>query len=230
MRDEVVSFSWQPRPRVPGACALTLPPTEGANLPQRREWLFLTMGMSQPLDGREVRDRRAQGLFHSGLGYELGVLTDAPATWPAKLLYDLITYVTEPDAEGVVGWGDRFALGIYVVDGAEQAFVGAVDLQPIGELRGLLVWPYLPKPFFLTSTGKADVLIATGITQGEWDLAKSTSSPHLLLWLTRMGIGQRTSITRACLTRDPAAMAEWANIRALSNEEAFDQLKQSVKR
>lgn len=214
---------------MPGACALTLPPAEGENLPQRREWLFLTMGMSQPLDAREVRDRRANGAFHSGRGYEFGVLADAPATWPATLLYDLITYVTEPNA-ATVGWGDRFAFGIYVVDGAEQAFVGAVDLQPVGELRGLLVWPYLPKPFFLTSTGKADVLIVTGITQGEWDLAKSTSSPHLLLWLTRTGIGQRTSVTRACLTRDPAAMAEWVNIKALSQEEAFAQLTPSAKR
>ena len=222
--DQVVSFSWKPRSRVPGACALTLPPCDGEGRPRRSEWLFLTLGMSQPSGSDEVRERRTSGAFHSGHGYELGVLTQDAATWPAKLLYELVTYITEPESVPV-GWGHRFAFGFYEVSEVEQVFVGTVDLVPRGELRGLLVWPYLPTPFFLTSTGRADVLIATGITQPEWDLAKATSSPHLLLWFTLMGIGQKTDPKRSCLTRDPSAQATWSRVERMSVEEVLKQLE-----
>jgi hypothetical protein len=170
IEDDVVSFSW-PRPRLPGACAASLPPIDAG--PRRRsEWLSLSIGLSQPRDAAEVREQRARGVTQSGLGYELGVLTEARVSWSAELLYELVTYFTEPDAR--------------------------------------LVRP--------------TALIATGITKGEWALARSSTSQHLLLLLITMGIGQKTDPERACLTRDASAMTTWGELAKLDAAEAWERV------
>jgi hypothetical protein len=216
IQGEVVSFSWQPTPRIPGACALTIPPVA-----RRREWLYLSMGVSQPRSESQDRACRTRGETHSGFGYELGVLTSEAASWAPELLYELITYFTEPPASPL-GCGDRIAFGQYAVDGVRHVFVGGVDIEPIGELRGLLVWPYRQRPHFLTSTGKADLLIATGITEGEWSLAKEMSSQHLILLLARCGVGQTTDLARRCVCQSVEAMAAWSDIKTLTADEAWD--------
>jgi hypothetical protein len=53
----VVSFSWRDRIRLPGACALQFPPIEARRDPmryQRVDWLYLSLGLSQPLDKAEM--------------------------------------------------------------------------------------------------------------------------------------------------------------------------------
>jgi hypothetical protein len=217
--DEIATLSWANEIRVPGACVLTLPPVihpsgETISCPIRNQWLHLSMGMSQPVEE-----------FTDGRGYELGVLTADACSWPAELMYDLVTYLTEDDAQSF-SWGDRFGFGIYLVDGVEKYWVGGSDLPAIGELRALLIWPYLAKPQVLTSTGAVDLLIATGITQGEWDLAKGTSSAHLLLWLSQQSVGQRTDLARTCLARDQSAMAQWRKVSELNEQEVLAQLTQ----
>lgn len=101
--------------------------------------------------------------------------------------------------------------------------VGAVEnRKSIGDLRALLLWPYRRQQHFLTSTGKTDLLVATGITGGEWELAKSATSQHLVLLLEKAGVGQTTDLIRTCLTRDSAAMAAWSEIRNLDAREAWN--------
>ncbi len=220
IESEVASFSW-PSIRVPGACALTLPPVDVGSL-CRPEWLYLSMGMSQPLSTAEDQERRAKREAHSGFGYEFALLADRAAPWAPELLYEMITYFTDPKAS-VVGWGDRIVFGVYMIDGAQHSLVGAVEnRQPIGDLRALLVWPYRRRRHFLTSTGKTDLLVAIGITGGEWELAKSTTSQHLVLLLEQIGIGQKTDLSRICLTRDSAAMAAWSDIKNLDAREAWN--------
>jgi len=189
---------------------------------RRSEWLYLSMGLSQPFSAAQDQERRANGEAHSGFGYEFAVLADRAAPWAAELLYEMITYFTEADAS-VAGWGDRIAFGVYMADGAQHLMIGSVEnRQPTGDLRALLVWPYRRRQYFLTSTGKTDVLVATGITAGEWALAKATTSQHLVLLLEQAGIGQKTDLSRSCLTRDPAAMAAWSNIKVLDAGEAWN--------
>jgi hypothetical protein len=220
VQDEVVSFSWRRAPRIPGACALTIPPSP--DVARRQEWLYLSMGVSQPLSESQVRACRTRGENRSGFGYELGVLTSEAALWAPELLYELITYFTEP-AASPLGSGDRIAFGLYAVHGVRHVFVGALgDIEPIGELRGLLVWPYRQRPHFLTSTGKADLFIATGITEAEWSLARETSSQHLVLLLARCGIGQTTDLARPCVSRSVEAMAAWSEIQKLTDQEAWN--------
>jgi hypothetical protein len=225
MHDEVVSFSRRLGHRIPGACAVTVPPVEDGPL-RRVEWLYLSVGLSQPLSASQARERRQEGENHSGFGYEFGVLTDGDAAWAPELLCELVAYFTEPGAR-LVGWGDRIAFGLYVIDGARHVLVGGVDdREQSGELRALLVWPYRRRRHFLTSTGKTDLLIATGITEGEWSLAKATTSQHLLLLLQRGGVGQTTDLTRACVTSNAWAMSAWSDIQKLTAREAWDRAMQ----
>ena len=79
-------------------------------------------------------------------------------------------------------------------DGALDPYVGNTDgLDLTGEIRAVLFWPYLfTDGQLVTGTGKFMVFIATGITEDEWQLARQTTTAHLLLLLCRAGIGQRT--------------------------------------
>jgi hypothetical protein len=71
----VVSYSWRDRIRLPGACALQLPPVEESRDPMRHrrdEWLYLTLGLSQPLNRAQMEAERAVGKSYSARGFELG--------------------------------------------------------------------------------------------------------------------------------------------------------------
>jgi hypothetical protein len=225
--DMVMSFSWKDRV-IPGACAVTFPPHRGERgAAPRNHWLYLTMGLSQPVSAAEVQKRRAQKDGRSGRGYELAIATRDESPWVAEALYELITYFTAPGARAP-GIGHRVMFGIYEVAGKQHPFVGGVDQPPVGDLRALLLWPYRVKSFLLTTTGKADVLCATGITGDEWELAKSTSSPHLVLLLDAGHVGQITDLDRMSATRDPDAKKAWDDLRGLTAQEAEARLRQGA--
>ena len=81
-----------------------------------------------------------------------------------------------------------------------------------------------------TSTGKFLVLVATGITAREWELAKETTTAHVLLHLCRAGIAQRTTPDRACLLANPRWQEEWTEIEKLAPEECEAELETGIGR
>jgi hypothetical protein len=215
----VISFTWRDRVRCPGACALPLPPIEASRDPirhRRDDWLYLTMGLSQPLDRKQVKAEREAGKSYSSYGFELGFIVPDRCEWPADALYGFVTHITD----GVkIKWGDRFAFGFTEQPGDKLGgFTGNAEklgVTPFGNIRAVLFWRYLfPDWEFLTSTGKFMVLVATGITEREWQAAKETTTVHLLLLLCRSGIGQRTLVNRRCLFDSRRWQDEWDKIKA----------------
>jgi hypothetical protein len=196
----------------------------------RPDWLYLSLGLTQPLDAREVRETRAAGRSYSAHGYELGFLTNAAAKWPPQALYLLLSLVTE---DLKLKWGDRLAFGFRGTDAGElEPFTGYPEdlgFKPIGSIRAILFWPYLfPNANFATSTGKAMIWIATGITADEWDAAKGTTTAQLLLLLMRAGVGQRTDPDRPSVFADACWRDEWARIGPMGGEEAHRLLDEMI--
>jgi hypothetical protein len=233
--ETVLSFSWHDSIRCPGACALPLPPIEASRdrvRHRRDDWLYLTMGLSQPLDREQVQAEREAGKSYSSRGFELGFVVPDQCEWPGDALYGFMTHITD----GVeIEWGHRFAFGFTErTHGELGLFTGYpedVGVTPFGQIRAVLFWRYLfPDWEFLTSTGKFMALIATGITQREWQAAKETTTVQLLLLLCRAGIGQRTLVQRRCLFDTPRWQAEWEKIKDRDPEECDRELEGGVGR
>jgi hypothetical protein len=230
----VYPYSW-PDIRLPGACSLVFPPvaSRSSHSPWphlRPEWLYLTLGLTQPLDEEQVKRARAAGKKYSHYGFELGFLTRERCEWPINALYGFLSHITE-GAE--IEWGDRFAFGLCRrEDGSFYSYTGLAEelgLTPFGSIRAVLFWPYLlPDAHFVTQTGKAMIFIATGITQDEWELAKATSTPQLLLLLCRAGVGQRTDLNRSSILIDPHWRSEWGRIDAIGPEAAHAELDSGI--
>lgn len=231
--DSVVAFSWD-EIRLPGACALVFPPVHETADPrgawqERDHWLYLTLGLTQPLNQEQVKREREAGKQYSSYGFELGILIADRASWPTHALYLFLSHITE----GLeLEWGDRFAFGFRRhEDGRLGVFTGLpseLGINPVGEIRAMLFWPYvLPDSNFVTSTGKAMIFIATGITEEEWALAKSTTTAHVLLLLCRAGICQRTDPFRQSLLSEPRWKEEWQKISEMNGEQAHEELETS---
>ena len=232
----VHSYSWSDV-RLPGACAMAFPPTaaqlqSGGPWHERNHWLYVTLGLTQPLDEEQVRLERAAGKQYSAHGFELGILTARQSAWVTSALSLLLTHITE----GVeVKWGDRFAFGFQpTVSGELEPFTGQADelgIAAFGSVRAVLFWPYLlPDATFVTSTGKAMIMIATGITGDEWEFARATTTAQLLLLLCQAGIGQRTDLTRSSVLVEPRWLAERQRIEALGGEAADAELEAGIGR
>jgi hypothetical protein len=227
----VVSFSWRDRIRLPGACALQFPPVEARRDPERHrrdDWLYLSLGLSQPLDKAEMEAVRAAGRSSSARGIELGFLTEKKSAWPPDALYYFLTHITDGEH---IAWGDRFPMGFRRRDdGTLDPLVGnTTGFELTGEIRAVLFWPYLfPDGQLVTSTGKFMVVIATGLTGDEWQAAKSTTTAHLLLLLHRAGIGQRTLPERQCLFQEERWRKEWAQIAKLSAQDCEAEFEQGI--
>ena len=137
--ETVISFSWRDRIRCPGACALPLPPIEASRDPvrhRRDDWLYLTMGLSQPLDRKQVKAEREAGKSYSSYGFELGFVVPDQCKWPADALYGFVTHITD----GVeIKWGDRFAFGFTEhPGGALGGFTGhpeQLGVTPFGNIH-----------------------------------------------------------------------------------------------
>lgn len=72
------------------------------------------------------------------------------------------------------------------------------------------------------------VVIATGITEREWHVAKETTTVHLLLLLCRSGIGQRTLVNRRCLLDSRHWRDERDRIKGRDLEECDRELEARV--
>ena len=233
-KDTVESFSWEDDPfRCPGACALCLPPIPEGRDPirhRRDDWLYLTMGLSQPLDKNEVKRRKAAGDSYSNFGIEFAFVVPEEAKWPMEALYFFMTYMIDGED---IKWGDRFPFIFHrKADGQLEVYTGKYSgIRPFGAIRAVLFWPFLfPDWQLLTSTGKFMVMVATGITQREWELAKQTSTAHVLLLLCRAGITQRTLPERECLLASARWQQEWENIQAMSPEQCEKEIEAGIGR
>jgi hypothetical protein len=99
------------------------------------------------------------------------------------------------------------------------------DYTPAGEIVSLLLWPALDRDGpFVTSTGRFDLLVATAITQDEWEAAKATSSLHVLKLLIDVGDGQATDPLRKSVLSTETGKAAWEKIAPLSRDAILDQL------
>jgi hypothetical protein len=210
----VRAFFWEElRYGVPGGCAMIFPPRLS-----RLDWLVLTHGMSQPFGPAEVH-----GSDHpSAYGYEFGILSKKEPVWAPAALRLLITYVKQSGKPILRGHRVPFAF-FKDSENTIRPHLGktALDQQPYGETRALIFWPYMLHPSgFSTSTGYFSILIGTSITEMEWDMAKATSSEHLLVLLFRAGLGQVCDLERRTLTLSSQWKLEWEYICRLSQEEA----------
>lgn len=164
----------------------------------------------------------------SGYGYEFGFLTREHSPWCAHALYLILTYLQE--SKRSIDRGSRVPmwfsqdnentpavnLGTVPLDGAIQAW---------GLMRAMLFWPYMLYPGgFDTSTGYFSILLGTSITEVEWDMAKSTSSSHLLLLLFEAGIGQVCDINRRSIIEHSRWRQRWGEIQSLSEDKAEELL------
>ena len=214
-REAVIAFSWKRVDLViPGGCCLVFPPRSQ----EREHWLYLSHGLTQPLEP----DSRESEV--SAYGWEFAILSASPSTWAPYVLYELLSYWME--TKNRIDVGHRMPMVYY---SGQEGEVKPIlrDLQsgdsypPLGQMRAVLVWPYLLYPGrFSTSTGYFGILVATAITQEEWDLAKSTSSTHLLLLLLTEGIGQISDLERQTVTARKTFRRNWQGIRDLSQEQA----------
>jgi hypothetical protein len=231
----VQAFSWDDRIRLPGACSVAFPPIEKTSNPPRYardEWLHMSIGLSQPLDKQQVRRERAAGKAYSAFSFELGILTDNHVKWASPLLYWLLTAITDGEE---INWGDRFPFRFHKgTDDSLSVMIGGMREQKperVGQLCALLFWKFLfPHAEFCTDTGKFMIMIATGITQDEWNAAKATSTEHLLLLLCRAGIGQRTIPERQSVFSNSRWEQEWETVKRLNHTTVCDELAVQAKR
>ena len=224
----VTSIPWSEVP-LPGTCVYTFPPTEGdevAGRERRGGWLYLTHGLAQWLNAADRDAARRVGNRASGTGVEFALLVDEPAGWASPLLAWIMKYVHRGTP---INAGDRVPFQFEsLTPGDERWVVGSVDGDPppADQTRALVFWRYLsPYGTFTTSTGTFEVRVATTVTGPEWELAKQTSSCHLLLLLDWAGIGQRSLPGRASVTERQGWEQAWARIAQLPFEIAKDELR-----
>jgi hypothetical protein len=212
----VFPFSWNRIDLiVPGGCALVFPPSGH----ERSSWLHLSLGLTQPLCLSDVVGSDAP----SGYGWEFGVLTSENNSWPLGVLFEVMTYLKESNNR--IDVGHRVPMVFYKNgDGIQPALRDVEDAdeqEPIGDVRAMLFWRYLQSSQrFVTSTGHFGILIGTAITGEEWEMAKVSSSTHLLLLMLRAGIGQVSDLSRSTVTTNPRWAEEWEVIRQYTQQEA----------
>jgi hypothetical protein len=225
----VLALEWE-RIAIPGACCMVFPPGEGNGRERRarRDWLYVTHGLTQPLDDDHLAALAASD-EPSGFEAEFAVLTPGPADWAAPLLQQVMWFVRDRNP---LGFGDRVPMYFErTVDGVE-ALLGECDdvANPIvGAMRSLVVCPLLDGPAaYATSVGSFEIRVVTPITAAERDHARRTSSVHLLLLLAKLGIGQRGDPLRPCVFDDPRAAELVLAITALDDDDALDELYEST--
>jgi len=194
---EVHSFRWDNLDSlIPGGCALVFPPV----LPERPDWLTISHGLTQPLNPPATYPSNDA----SGYGYEFGFLNKSHASWCRDALWLLMTYLRQ--SRSSIERGHRLPMW-FSPDTNHSHMVNlgkppqTKDTNPFGGMRAIIFWPYMSYPAgFTTSTGYFSILVGTTITESEWELAKATSSSHLLLILFEAGIGQASYLSRASIT------------------------------
>jgi hypothetical protein len=232
----VVSFDFR-ETKLPGSCAGVFPPNLGdefKDIERRDYWLYAGNGLAQFLTRKELEAARTKGSRLSGCGYEFAIIVDEPASWAPGLLKWLMTYVRSVKA---INRGDRFPFCFTSLEpnGVKWAIGGSGeddDDDPcVDSTRALVFWPYLSRhAAFTTSSGSWEMRIATTVTGAEWELAKITSSCHLLLLLDWAGIGQRTVPGRSCVTEQPGWERVWSILKTLPFDDAKAGLSEIAKK
>lgn len=218
--NSVMAFYWDDFDlQIPGGCALVFPPKTG----QREHWFALTHGLTQPESPEVVRGKDDP----SGYGSEFAFMTREQADWAPDALKLLLTYLKQSGRP--IERGNRVPFWFHR-DSSENlaSEIGKVDPRketrpPVSEMRALVFWPHMGYPSgFDTSTGFFNILVATTISDKEWQLAKATSSTHLMLILFLAGIGQHSDLARPSVAVESTLRKEWERISSLS-ENAVEQ-------
>ena len=235
-----LKLSWPaeaPNLVIPGACIQVFPPNPPAmeaTAPQA-DWLYLTSGLSQPLKRGEpwrgvgtVRTDLGDRL--SGYGAEFGLLLPEPQAWAVGFLRWLMLYVS---TQAVVGYGHRVLFGFHGAEERRSYFVGPAEefgVTPLDRTAGMAFLPLTTGPAsIVTSTGWFGLMIATSATADELAFARRTTTGHLILLLTRAGVGQRTVFGRPSVFDDPQWSDAAVEIEAMSHE-AVDQALRDLRR
>ena len=219
--NSVISFYWDDFDlEIPGACAMVFPPKPG----QREHWLALSHGLTQPESPQDVRGQDEP----SGYGCEFAFTTPEKADWAPDALQLLLTYLKQ--SARAIERGHRLPFWFFR-DSSQNLVgeIGKVDRRegrsPVGEMRALIFWPDMSHPSgFDTSTGFFSILVGTTITEKEWQLAKGTSSAHLLLMLFTAGVGQLSDLNRPSVATETTLRTEWERISSLPEEAAEKEL------
>jgi len=212
---------------IPGACAHVYPPCSNPSMLSRKNWLYATVGLSQPHDmDEEPWDDETRGRQLSGHGLEFAILLPAPGYWAPDLLAVLMGYSA---AQAPLYEGHRLAGGFHKTPkGNISWFLGTPgpDLPPpCDDTRAFLFWPLIgARRWFTTSTGNFELLCATNITADEWDYAKKTSSAHLMLLLAHAGIGQQSLVARPTVLSDPTIRRLAEQVRSDSRDRVSEAL------
>ena len=151
---------------------------EFAPTAERQSWLYVTSGGSTPW---ETEPSEYNPDEYSWLGVEFVIETAEQAEWPIRALHRLLAYhvlvchARYPEFSPL-DYGHRVPAG------------GAVD----GSTDSMLRFFALAKPshypaFGQLASGKFEFLHAVGITEGERDFAKTTSTAELLAALSLQG-------------------------------------------
>jgi hypothetical protein len=212
------------RLRIPGGCAYAFRPRIGGPPGAREDaWLFVSHGITQPLDRDEVRAARREGSDRSSYGWEFAIELAEPAGWVKMLLANICYYARDPESP-TLGPGHRMPFFLHETeDGVQESFGFPDGEAVVGTARALLFWPDLrTERDFECSTGSFGVLVGTAVTEDEYALAKATSTMHVLALLKVAGIGQRTDPMRPSVAADPAWRAEWGRIRKLDGDALMD--------
>ena len=210
--------------RLPGACVFTFRPSD-VPVPEGRErrsnWMYVTHGLSQPLSQADP----SRGERVSSYGYEFGMIFDQPVDWVAGLLRWMMIYTQQTPLNA----GDRVPFQFDSLErGSVRWRIGSdpADPKPADDTRAIMFWRYLsPFSIFITSTGTCVIRIATTITGAEWELAKKTSTAHVVLLLQWAGFGQRSVAGRSCVTSLQGWQSAWDELKSLSQATAEERLQ-----
>lgn len=201
-------FAWREYV-LPGACALTFAPNDCRN-----DYLYMTLGLSQPLLPSDP-----------GYPWEFAIRAATQCTWPADLLYQLITQFLF--SNGDMDYGYYFPLS-FLHDNGGRLYAGLADdstgVKRIGSIHGMYLWVDELGTQFTTSSGGFRLLTVVGVTEDEDRLAQEATPAHLMLLFRILEVTQLCDPTRQSVLKEPGASFEWSKLCDLSEEEVFDAL------
>lgn len=214
--------------KIPGGSVYMFPPKPEAKRPH---WLFATLGLSQPTKVEDVAPFDPDNPAPSRFGIEVALAAKEPANWTVLGLFGLAQFSLNPPAPMKPGSRIPFFFTHPKAEEPTLENILPVFGQPpagykiMGSVVSLVLWPAFDRDGpFVTRTGRFDLLVGTGITMDEWELAKATSSIHLLWLLEKAGIGQSSDPFRKSVLEDDRWKQEWEKIKDLSRDQILDQL------